>query len=229
MNMVTANRFLAYFFRVFCVAVALAATSAWASFVTWDLNPDQLNQNVGSADRTYTVDNYSITAHGFDNNNGFGTPHELFYKFTPGDDTEHGLGIVGTPNNELQVAGNGSPLNFIQFGLSSILQAGFLHGQISVGSVQNGELWSLYGSNTLGTLGTLLNSTPYGHETDAMFVDIPDFGSYQFISVVAVAFDVLPVALRATPIPEASSLLPAAVLVIGVTAFEIRRRRRAAA
>jgi hypothetical protein len=62
-----------------------------------------------------------------------------------------------------------------------------------------------------------------------MFIDIPDFGTYQFISVVAVAFDVLPVALRAEliPIPEASSLLPAAVLVIGVTVFEIRRRRRA--
>src|SRR6266403_61212 len=99
MNMVTANRFLAYLLRVFCVAVALAATSAWASFVTWDLNPDQLNQNVGSADRTYTVDSHSITAYGFDNNNGVGTPHELYYKFVVGDETEHGLGVVGTPNN----------------------------------------------------------------------------------------------------------------------------------
>src|ERR1700726_2911687 len=43
MEMVTANRFSAYSLRVFCIALALTATSAWASFVRWDLNPDNFN------------------------------------------------------------------------------------------------------------------------------------------------------------------------------------------
>jgi hypothetical protein len=225
MKMVTANRFVVYSLRVFCTVLGLAATSAWAAFTTWDLNPDQLNQNVGSASRTYTVDGHSITAYGYDNNGGIGTPHELYYKFSMGEENERGLGLVGTRDNELEAG-----LHFIQFSLSSILSAGFINGQIEVGSVQNGEQWALYGSNTLGVLGTLLNNTPYGHDTDVQFVDIPNFGTYQYLSVLAVAFNVLPVALRAelTPIPEASSLIPVAVLAVGVTLFEIRRRRRAA-
>ena len=43
MEMVTANRFSAYSLRVFCIALALTAPSAWASFVRWDLSPDNFN------------------------------------------------------------------------------------------------------------------------------------------------------------------------------------------
>jgi hypothetical protein len=92
-------------------------------------------------------------------------------------------------------------------------------------------MFNLYGSNALGMLGTKLNSTPYDSSKDDMFVSVPNFGTYKFISVVAAAADVLPVAFQATitPIPEATSLIPTALLAIAVTAFEARRRRRAAA
>jgi hypothetical protein len=45
----------------------LAATSAWASFVALELK-DQLEQDVGSASRTYTDEGYSNTAFRYDNN-----------------------------------------------------------------------------------------------------------------------------------------------------------------
>ena len=228
MNMSHSNRFLTNSLRILCVASALAATSAWAAFTTWDLNPDNLNESVGSASRDYTVDGYTITARGYDNQNGgVGSEHILYYK-NSGDD--RGLGLVDTLHNELQVGPDGTPLHFIQLDLTSILAAGFMNGRISVGSVEPGEAFNLYGSNALGILGTLLNGTPYGSDTNNGFVDVPDFGTYQFLSIVSAADDILPVAFQAelVPVPEVASLVPAALLVIGATLFEARRRRRAA-
>lgn len=217
--------------RILCAAALLAGSSAWAALVTWDLNPDNLSQAVGSTTRNYTVQGFTIGAHGYDNNNGVGTPHELYFRHDPIEFDERGLGLVGTLHNELQVGANGVPLHFIQLDLTSILALNFINGKISVGSVQPGELFNLYGSNTLGMLGTLLNSTPYGHEVDNQFVSVPNFGTYHYISVVAAALDVLPVAFQAelVPIPEAATLIPVALLVISATLFEIRRRRRATA
>ncbi len=208
-----------------CGSVAFIAFSAQATVVTWNLNPSGLNQSVGSSSNAYTVSGATITAYGYDNNSGTGTLHTLFYKNAGAD--EVGLGLTNTPNNELQVNGT-SPLQFIQLDLSSILAAGYINGKIEIGSVQSGELFNLYGSNTKGGLGSLLNSTPYDSSKDDTFVSVPNFGTFKFISVVAAAADVLPVAFRAeiTAIPEATSILPTAFLAIFVTAFEARRRRR---
>jgi hypothetical protein len=213
---------------VLCGSVAFVALSAQATVVTWNLNPSALDQSVGSSSNSYTVSGYTITAYGYDNNGGTGVARELFYKNAGSD--EIGLGLVGTLHNELQVS-NGTPLQFIQLDLTSVLSAGFFNGQLSVGSVQSGELFDFYGSNALGVLGTKLNSTSYDSSQDDQFVSIPSFGTYKFISVVAAAADVLPVAFRAeiTPIPEATSILPTAFLAVVVTAFEARRRRRVTA
>jgi len=231
MNNVQSNHFLKTSLRILCLAFALAASSAWAAFTTWDLNPDSLNESVNSPSHDYTVNGSTITAHGYDNNNGVGTDHTLFFKNDPNDNDEHGLGLVGTLHNELQVGPTGAPLHFIQLDLSSILAQGFIHGQLSVGSVQPGELFHLYGSNTLGTLGTLLNGGPFGSGVDNQFIDIPDFGTFHFISVVAAALEKMPVAFQAelAPIPEAASFIPVALLAISAALLEVRRRRRALA
>jgi hypothetical protein len=212
-----------------CDGLALVSFSAHATVVTWNLNPNNLNQPVGSSTRSYTVSGYTISAYGYDNNNGDGTLHHLFYKNAGAD--EFGLGLVNTPNNELQVNEWGTPLQFIQLNLSSILSQGLTNGRIEIGSVQSGESFNLYGSTVLGQLGTRLNSMPYGSNYDLQFVSIPSFGSYRFISVVAAVGDSLPVAFQATiaPIPEAASLIPAALLAIAATIFEARRRRRSKA
>lgn len=209
-----------------CGSVAILASSAQATVVTWNLNPSGLNQATGSSSQPFTVSGYTITAYGYDNNSGTGTLHPLFYKNDGAD--EIGLGLTNVLDNELQVDGSGKALQFIQLDLTSILAAGFTNGKIEIGSVQSGEMFNLYGSNTLGMLGTKLNSTPYDSSTDDVFVSVPNFGTYKFISVVAAAADVLPVAFQATitPIPEATSLIPTALLAIAVTAFEARRRRR---
>ncbi len=207
---------------------AFTASSAWATLVTWQLNPTSTEAAVGSSSKSYTVSGYTITANGYDNNSGVGIAHELYLK--NGGVGEIGLGLTNTAHNELQVDGLGNPLQFIQLDLTSILSQGFTNGQIEVGSVQSGELFNLYGSNTLGQLGTKLNATAYDSSKDDVFVSVPNFGSFKFISVVSAAADVLPVAFQATvvPIPEAASILPVIVLVTVATAVEARRRRRAA-
>jgi|GEM_PF-732145 len=226
MRTLKSNRLLKSALTVLCCSFAFAASSAWATLVTWNLNPSGSNASVGSASQSYTVSGFTITAYGYDNSGGIGSPHTLYFKNL--GVSERGLGITGTTDNELQVNGAGVPLHFIQLDLSSILSQGFTNGQIEVGSIQSGEGWNLYGSNTLGTLGVKLNASVFGSSTDETFVNVPNFGTYKYISVVTATGDVLPVAFQATftPIPEAASVIPVLCLITVATAIEIRRRRR---
>src|SRR5207237_866600 len=97
-------------------AVALVASSARATLVTWELNPSNHNANVGSSSNTYTVSGFNIIARGYDNVAGPDTLHDLFYKFQNpiGGAVERGLGLVGTLDNELQLNSDGTPAQYIQ-------------------------------------------------------------------------------------------------------------------
>lgn len=209
----------------------LSSPASWAAFVTWELNPNGLNGAVGSSSHSYTVSGSTITANGFDFTSAAGpnTPHNLYYKNeTPiNGAVERGLGLTGIPDSELFSNANGTPANFIQLDLRSILAQGFTGGQIMVGSVQQGESFRLFGSNSLGTLGTVIGS-PFGSAFDDQFVSINNFGSFRFISVAAGTGDVLPIAFRASPVPEMSALLPIIGLLAAISFTHILRRRRAA-
>ncbi len=204
--------------------VVFAAPSLAA--VVWDLNPEpRQHAPAGSSSLVYTSDGHSITAYGFDNNAGFGTPHELFYKNIPeiNGAVEFGLGLTNTPSNEIQPG-----LHFIQFDFTAALAAGMALGQISVGSVQPGELFAFFGSNTLGTLGTQVGG-PFGSDVDDQFVNIPNFGQFSFYSVVALQMDVLPVAVSGvfpSQVPEMNALIPIGGLVLLMGAASTWRRRR---
>ena len=204
--------------------LAFGAAQAKATLVQWDLNPSSLSGPVGSSSYSYTQSGYSITATGYDDPT---TTHQLFFKNGGGDET--GLGLVNTPDNELQV-NNGVPANYIQLNIQSLITSGFYNGKIEVGSVQPGESFNLYGSSSAGTLGTLLGT--YGNSADGQFVAVPNFGNYNYISVTAASADVLPVAFQAavcTPVPEMNALLPIAGLLSVVAVSQIVRRRKLAA
>ncbi|MDQ2868656.1 MAG: hypothetical protein M3R59_09650 [Verrucomicrobiota bacterium] len=208
------------------VIAALAGSIATASAsVVWDLNPTNANANVGSSSHTFTSSGYQITATGWDNVSGPDTLHQLYYKNL--GTSEHGLGLVGTANNELQINSNGTPANYIQLDLTSILAQGFINGKIEVGSVQSGESFLLFGSNSAGTLGTQLGGT-FGASNDSTFISVPSFGTYKFISVAAASGDVLPVAFKAdiAPVPEVNALLPIIGLGVAFAGFQFVSRRR---
>lgn len=219
-------RFSFRFTALAAACTCLLAVSTSFAAVTWDLNPTDANAPVGSSSFVYTSESHTITAFGFDNNNGAGTAHSLFFKNDGGD--EIGLGLTGTDHNELQIS-NGTPLNFIQFDLRTILGQNAINGQIKVGSVQPSESFLLFGSNQLGTLGTQLGSA-YDSAFDLQFINLPDFGKYNFYSVAAGADDVLPVALRAefTPVPEMNALFPIVGLIAAVASTHALRRRKLA-
>jgi hypothetical protein len=216
--------------RFFChfsagLLLALALPQAKATLVQWDLNPSGLNAPVGSSSNPYTQSSNTIIATGWDNVSGSDTLHELFFKNAGSD--EIGLGLNNTHDNELQVT-NGVPDNYIQLDLRSILSHGFTSGKIEVGSVQPGESFSLWGSSSAGTLGTLLGT--FGSSLDDQFVSVPNFGSYGYISIAAAAADVLPVAFQAvsTPVPEMNALLPIVILLSIVVLCRVLRRRQTA-
>ncbi len=206
------------------VICMFAATSAWATVVTWQLNPTGTTGAVGSSSHTFTSSGYDLTASGYT----VGTPNTplgLFYRNDGSD--EIGLGVVDTSHNELQASG-GMPLQFIQLDLTSLLNQGFTDGKIKVGSVQPGEEFALYASNTMGVLGTQIGT--FDSSSDVIFLDVPNFGSFNFLSVGATIADVLPVAFRASlaPVPEMSALFPIIGLILAVSLTQLLRRRRLA-
>jgi len=221
------SRFVVGAFFALVSTVIFAAPSL--ASVVWDLNPEpRQNAPAGSSSIVYTSDGHSITAYGFDNNAGIGTPHELFYKNAPeiNGAVEFGLGLTNTLSNEIQPG-----LHFIQFDFTAALAQGMAMGQISVGSVQPGELFAFFGSNTLGTLGTQVGG-PFDSTVDGQFVNIPNFGQFSFYSVVALQLDVLPIALSGgfpSQVPEMNALVPIGGLVLLLGVAKLRGRRRRAA
>jgi hypothetical protein len=209
---------------VFCALLFVTVIASARATIVWDLNPNDQNAPVGGSSHTFTNSGFSITAYGFDNNGGIGTAHDLFYKNVPeiGGATETGLGLTNTPNNELQAG-----LHFIQFDFTAALAAGMFNGQLSVGSIQANESFTIYGSNTLGTLGTQVSGI-FGSAFDNQFVSIPGFGQFNYYSVLAMSDDVLPVAVRADlpAVPEMNALLPVTTLLVLVVAGNVWRQRR---
>jgi hypothetical protein len=224
MNTLKSNRL--YRNALLAVGCLFAFTASAFATVVWDLNPSNLNASVGSSSHTYTSSGFSITAYGFDNHSGIGAAHDLFYKSQGpiGGASEHGLGLVGTPDNEIQAG-----LQFIQFDFTAALAAGLFNGKISVGSIQANEAFAIYGSNTLGTLGTQVGGT-FGSSFDNQYVSISNFGQFAFYSIVAAAADVLPISIQADlrPVPEMNALFPIVGLLVAVTSTQILRRRRMA-
>jgi hypothetical protein len=212
----------------FC-SLVLAFCSAQAGLVIWDLNPNNANGPVGGSSHVFTSSGFSITAYAFDNAQGRDTPHDLWFK---NDDVDHGLGVTGTAHNELQVGPNG-PLQYIQFDLHAILTAGFFDGQLKVSSIDPGEAFDIYGSNHLGELGAKISLAggPYGDSNNNLFVNIPNFGSYRYVSVVAAIDDVLPWAFAANmpAIPELGGAGLALVLLgffgVVLATRQLRARR----
>jgi hypothetical protein len=199
------------------------ASSAKAVLVTWQLNPQGLEGDVGSNSVTLTQSGYSIIARSFNAN---GSAVNLFNKNEGFD--ELGLGVVSTAHHEIE-AFNGAPAQFIQLDLTSLFAAGNItNGKIQVASVQgsSNDTFTIYGSNTAGILGTQIGSV-YTSADDQVFLTIPQFGVYKYYSIGALSGDVLPEAFQAncTPIPEMSALLPILGLFSAIGASRLLRRR----
>ena len=157
------------------MAFSSCGAACAGGITTWNFNTPS---GVLSTSKTYSVNGIPITAYGFTN---AGAPKALYGKNNGG--IENGLGIAGTTNNEIDVN------TFVQLDLSNLITSGATNPQMVVNSVQAGEKYNIYGSNTLGSIGTLLGASnrTLGNTPFA----IPNFPTYRYVSVRAAYADVL--------------------------------------
>ncbi len=149
--------------HVGATALSSCSSSCGTNVVEWDFNLP--TGNVGTT-QTYTVNGIAITAYGYTNS---GNATQLYGVASSSGD-QLGLGIASVSGHQIDVN------NFVQLDLGNVIAKGATNGQIIVGSVQPGDSYNIYGSNTLGSIGVLLGSP--NQTADLSGVPIPSFGTY---------------------------------------------------
>ena len=155
--------------KLFMAAAAVAALACAAPAAQADIVFDFSGSNVNlGTSETFTDigSGLSVTAYGFD---AASAATDLFGK----DEGlgEMGLGLVNDPTDQNEIHfGSG----FVQLDVSALLSqvnaASFV-----MNSTTQGETWAVFGSHTLGTLGSQLTTG-----TDELAHGLPNFGTYQF-------------------------------------------------
>lgn len=137
------------------------------------------NTPAGNVGTTETYD--SINAYGYDIGSP-NTPTDLYGK--NGGPNETGLGMASDGDNEINTS------TFISLDISPLfLEECETKPTITIASIQSGEGFYIYGSNVLGDLGTLLLTV--GDSSVSQTVEIPDFGTYKYISITATSGNVV--------------------------------------
>ncbi len=138
---------------------------AHASTFTWDFAPGQKSTTFGNT-KTFadTQNKYNITARGYKLPNGqtstipkkgvswtntYTANDNLYAKYTSTDPQETGLGLVGTSDGEI------NKNTFIQLDLTG-LPKDTQYVDLVISSIQKGETATIWGSNHVGTPGSLL-------------------------------------------------------------------------
>jgi hypothetical protein len=232
--------------QIFIVALLSLGVAGLAQATTATWNFDVPLGDVGSATHTYfdstSGSNIPLTAYGsttatgpttttlgstwgptppggFTNDTGAISAHNLFGKSSGFGET--GLGLTGLPSNEIQFT------SFIQLDLAAAKSAGATDLHMGIGSMQAGEGYLLWGSNTLGTPGTLLK-TSLGLPVVQDF-DGPSFAAYRYFSISATAgspSDVLLLnGLTSTIVPLNPSVLLLGTGLLGLIGLGWRRRK----
>jgi hypothetical protein len=247
---------------VLCVAFGLAASSAWAAFVRWDLDPNDPNQPVDFASHAYAVSEPTFPAYGYDNNglatpNGaVGTPHELSYRPDPipaapisgsisffGSSMASGPSGLGTTSitfasNWNFVTGTGTYSSILSLTPATFNNFSFTGDGTAVSlTAPVPSLWSLSSGGNSYSFDLLSLGDGHVEQGSIAFTGSgllhatgfdDTIGSFAMSGtgndfVYTLSF------VTNTAVPEATTLIPVAVLALGAILLELRRRRRATA
>lgn len=198
---------------VFASALLFVAAPASAAVLLY--NFDNPTGTLGTS-QSYTNSGVTITAYGFNGTNT-GTATNLYGKNEGGD--EIGLGIASTSDHEIET------YDFVQLNLSQLFAANPGVINMQFGSVQPGESWKLYGSNTLGTLGTFIQSGTADYGTNVALSSA--FSGYTYLSIQAGYNDILVSTLSTNiSVPEPGTYLLLGSM-LGLALFAKRRVAKA--
>jgi len=234
-------------FKYILAPIALFAMSAMSQAADFTWNFAEAAGPVNAAHKAFTsttvngVD-YVLTAYGFHApsnapalptnttnwNFNNATSVNLYEKYDGANSGETGLGLSGEGDHEIERN------TFIQLDLVN-LQHHLKDLTIFVGSLQQGEGFDIWGSNTLGTPGQFLYSSHSVHGSNSELIEsymMADINTYRYVSVSAWTSpngqyasgsdDVcIKNGLSAVPAPE-----PAPMLALGLGAVVMLRRRK---
>ena len=212
----TTNRLLTKTLRTLCCVGALTACSAWATVVTWQLNPS-LN-----AAKEPSQAGYTATARGIGNTPSTDASHEYSFRSAPESAaaSESSSPLADALKNK---AGN---VDVQQESRTALFQS-------SASSTRPDDSL-LFASNTSARPATELDEA-MAKTFDEEFVSVPtvQFAATAPGSQAASAASVASMAAMSSgpgpmPVPEMSALFPIVGLIAAVSCTQILRRRRAA-
>jgi hypothetical protein len=209
------------------VSFALLSLPAWADTILYDFG-NAIGGPVGAAQETISgsPSGPSLTAYGYTAAN---VPLNLYWKNAGAD--EHGLGFVGTFDNEETLNPNGTAYaNYMEIQVGPILT--YTSPQIRIQSTTGPEKWDLWGTNTLGNDATF-TSVLSAQTADNTWVNIPNWGTYQYYAVTVhpdpssssdnILFDAIQ-ANTPTPEPGTLPMMAGGILLAAGLCRKARRR-----
>lgn len=152
-----------------CVLFLTLVASAGANTIGYNLGSAT---GVLGTSHPYNVSGVTVTAYGF----GPGGATNLYGKNA--GLTETGLGLTNDPSGQNEITLG----SFVQLDISQLLPKGYTTAAIFVNSVQSGEPWDLFASNTLGVLGTLeINNSLVANQA----VDVSSLLNFKYLGLTA--------------------------------------------
>jgi len=204
-----------------CTAMVVAMATGANAAVVFDFSAAPHQDDLGTTE-SYTVSGLTIDAAGF-NQSGIAT--DLWGKHGGGD--ENGLGLANDPTGDREIHRNSG---FVQLDLSGLFGK-VLAGSTTFGtnSTTNGEAWTVYGTNTAGSLTGATQLVTGSSEVTQQV--LPNLGTYKYYDFVETGTgggqNFLITKLTTTAVPEPASWM---MMILGFGGLgALLRRRRAPA